>query len=77
MSPHAKTKLVGAGVDAVLTGGAPATRVVQKVTRTIPIVAFAEDLVLSGLVTSLAHPAVTRPASTSTRPRSTASGWKC
>ena len=28
----------------------------QKVTRTIPIVAFADDLVLSGLVTSLAHP---------------------
>ena len=55
-APEVAAKLVGAGVDAVLTGGAPATRVVQKVTRTIPIVAFADDLVLSGLVTSLAHP---------------------
>jgi putative ABC transport system substrate-binding protein len=47
---------VAAVVDAVLTGGAPFTRVVQKATRTIPILAIADDLVLSGLVTSLAHP---------------------
>jgi len=48
--------LVAAGVDAILTGGAPVTRVVQKATRTIPILAGADDLVLSGLVSSLAHP---------------------
>jgi putative ABC transport system substrate-binding protein len=54
--PEVAAMLVAAGVDAVLTGGAPLTRVVQKATRTIPILAIADDLVLSGLVTSLAHP---------------------
>jgi putative tryptophan/tyrosine transport system substrate-binding protein len=48
--------LVAAGVDAVLTGGAPVTRVMQKATLTIPILAGTDDLVLSGLVSSLAHP---------------------
>jgi putative ABC transport system substrate-binding protein len=55
-APEVAAMLVAAGVDAVLTGGAPVTRVVQKATRTIPIVVIADDLVLSGLVSSLAHP---------------------
>jgi putative ABC transport system substrate-binding protein len=55
-APEVAATLVAAGVDAVLTGGAPITRVMQKATRTIPILAGADDLVLSGLVSSLAHP---------------------
>jgi putative tryptophan/tyrosine transport system substrate-binding protein len=55
-APEVAATLVAAGVDAVLTGGAAVTRVVQKAARTIPIVATADDLVLSGLVSSLAHP---------------------
>jgi putative ABC transport system substrate-binding protein len=56
-APEVAAMLVAAGVEAVLTGGAPITRVLQRATRTIPILAIADDLVLSGLVTSLAHPA--------------------
>ena len=55
-APEVAAMLAAAGVDAVLTGGAPIAREVQKATRTIPILAIADDLVLSGLVTSLAHP---------------------
>jgi putative ABC transport system substrate-binding protein len=55
-APEVAAMLVAAGVDAILTGGAPVTRAVQKATRTIPILAIADDLVLSGLVSSLAHP---------------------
>jgi putative ABC transport system substrate-binding protein len=55
-APEVAARLVAAGVDAVLTGGAPVTRAVQKATRTIPILAIADDLVLSGVVSSLAHP---------------------
>jgi hypothetical protein len=49
-------ELVAAGVDAISTGSYHRTRAVQKATRTIPIVSVADDLVLSGLVSSLAHP---------------------
>src|SRR6516165_8825196 len=49
-------RLVAAGVDVIWTGGYPRTRTAQQVTRTIPIVTMADDLVLSGLVTSLSHP---------------------
>jgi putative ABC transport system substrate-binding protein len=55
-APEVAAMLVADGVDAILTGGAPVTRVVQKATRTVPILAGADDLVLSGLVSSLAHP---------------------
>ncbi len=55
-APEVAAMLVTAGVEAILTGGAHVTRVAQKATRTIPILAIADDLVLSGLVTSLAHP---------------------
>jgi len=49
-------RLVAAGVDVIWTGGYPRTRTAQEVTRTIPIVTMADDMVLSGLVTSLSHP---------------------
>jgi putative ABC transport system substrate-binding protein len=47
---------VAAGVDAISTGSHHRTHAAQKATRTIPIVSVADDLVLSGLVSSLAHP---------------------
>jgi len=48
--------LVVAGVDVIWTGGYPRTRAAQQATRTIPIVTVADDLVLSGLVSSLSRP---------------------
>jgi putative tryptophan/tyrosine transport system substrate-binding protein len=53
---EAAARLVAAGVDAIWTGGYPRTRAAQEASRTVPIVTVADDLVLSGLVTSLAHP---------------------
>ena len=50
------TALVAAGVDAISAGSHHRTHAAQKATRTIPIVSVADDLVLSGLVSSLAHP---------------------
>jgi len=47
---------VNEGVDAILCGGGPATRVAQEATRTIPIIAVADDMVSEGLVHSLARP---------------------
>jgi putative tryptophan/tyrosine transport system substrate-binding protein len=55
-APEVAAMLVAAGVDAILTGGGPVTGMMQNATRTIPIVAIADDLMLSGLVSSLAHP---------------------
>ena len=49
-------ELVAAGVDAISTGSHHRTRAAQMATRTIPIVSVADDLVLSGLVSSLANP---------------------
>jgi putative ABC transport system substrate-binding protein len=49
-------RLVATGVDVIWTGGYPRTRAAQQATRTIPIVTVADDLVLSGLVSSLSHP---------------------
>ena len=43
-------------VDAIVAGSNNSTRAAQKATRTIPIVTVADDLVLAGLVSSLAHP---------------------
>ena len=48
--------MVATGVDAISTAGEQLTRAVQKATRTVPILTVAGDLVLSGLVSSLAHP---------------------
>jgi putative ABC transport system substrate-binding protein len=55
-APEVAAMLVAAGVDAILTGGYPRTRAAQKATRTIPILTIDDDLVLHGLVSSLAHP---------------------
>jgi putative tryptophan/tyrosine transport system substrate-binding protein len=55
-APEVAVAVVAAGVDAISTVGDQFIRAAQKATRTIPILAGADDLVLSGLVSSLAHP---------------------
>src|SRR6516225_5542980 len=55
-TPKVAAMLVAAGVDAIWTGGYPRTHAAQQATRTIPIVSMADDMLLSGLVSSLAHP---------------------
>jgi putative ABC transport system substrate-binding protein len=55
-APEVAAMLVASGVDAIWTGGYPRTSAAQRASQTIPIVTMAEDLVLSGLVASLAHP---------------------
>ena len=55
-TPEVAARLVAAGVDVIWTGGYPRTRAAQQATRTIPIVTMADDLVLSGLASSLSHP---------------------
>src|SRR6516164_8881698 len=54
-TPEVAATLVAAGVDAIWTSE-PRTRAVQRATRTVPIVTVGDDLVLNGLVSSLAHP---------------------
>lgn len=49
-------ELVKAGVDAILTAGAQATRAAQRATQSIPILTTSDDLVGEGFATSLAHP---------------------
>jgi putative tryptophan/tyrosine transport system substrate-binding protein len=49
-------ELVKADVDVILASGDLATRVAQRATPTIPILATADDMVRSGLVKSLARP---------------------
>ena len=46
-------ELVKSGVDVLFCGGDETLRAAQQVTRTIPIVGVADDMVASGLVTSL------------------------
>jgi putative tryptophan/tyrosine transport system substrate-binding protein len=48
--------LVKAAPDAIMSGGDPATRALQKATRTIPIVVITEDMVAAGFAASLARP---------------------
>jgi putative ABC transport system substrate-binding protein len=48
--------LVNARVDAIGAAGDPGIRAAQEATRTIPIIAFTDDLVGSGFVTSIARP---------------------
>jgi len=55
-TPKVAARLVAAGVDVIWTGGYPRTRIAQQATRTIPILTMADDMVLSGLVSSLSHP---------------------
>ena len=49
-------ELVKAKVDVILAGGNPAIRAAQQATATIPILGFTDDMVGSGLVSSMAHP---------------------
>jgi len=49
-------EIVGTGVDVLFCGGDPAVRAAQQVTRDIPIVGVADDMVGGGLVASLARP---------------------
>jgi putative ABC transport system substrate-binding protein len=43
-------------VDVILAGGDPAIRAAQQATATIPILGFTDDMVGSGLVSSMARP---------------------
>ena len=54
--PALAEALVGDRPDVVIALGDAATRAAQRATRTIPIVAIAEDLVAAGLIQSLAKP---------------------
>ena len=49
-------ELVKARVDVIVTAGDEAVRAIQQATKTIPIVAIGDDMLGSGLVTSLARP---------------------
>jgi putative tryptophan/tyrosine transport system substrate-binding protein len=55
LSEHASA-LVKAQVDVIVAGGDAAIRAAQKATDTIPILAMTDDMVGSGLVSSLAKP---------------------
>lgn len=48
--------LVGSGVDAILTRGSPATRALQRATRSVPIVTGVGDPLGSGFAETLARP---------------------
>ena len=49
-------ELVKARVDVIVAGGPAAVRALQEATKTIPIVAIVNDMVLEGFVSSLARP---------------------
>jgi putative tryptophan/tyrosine transport system substrate-binding protein len=55
LAVHA-VELVKANVDAIISAGDANVRAAQQATKTIPILAIAEDLVGSGFVASLAKP---------------------
>ena len=65
--------ILGSGVDAIYTAGDQLTHAAQTATRTVPILTIADDLVLSRLVSSLAHPGGNTTGLASWRPSSTAS----
>jgi putative tryptophan/tyrosine transport system substrate-binding protein len=48
--------IVQAEVDLIVCSGDPCVRAAQRVTKTLPILALAEDMVRSGFVASLAKP---------------------
>ena len=49
-------EIVSSSVDVIFCGGDAAMRAAQQVTRTVPIVGVADDMVGSGIVASLARP---------------------
>jgi putative tryptophan/tyrosine transport system substrate-binding protein len=55
-APEVAAMFVATGVDAIVAGTLPGVRAAQKATRTIPILTMGDDLVLLGVVSSLAHP---------------------
>jgi putative tryptophan/tyrosine transport system substrate-binding protein len=55
-SSEVAAELVKARVDVILVGGDVGIRTVQQATATIPILGVTEDMVGSGLVTSMARP---------------------
>jgi putative ABC transport system substrate-binding protein len=54
--PQYAAELVKARVDVIVTGGEDAIRALQQATKTIPIVAMADDMLGYGFVNSLARP---------------------
>ena len=54
--PELAQALVGENARVIVALGDPAIRAAQQATRSIPIVAMADDLVASGLIASLARP---------------------
>ena len=54
--PDLAADLVRMNVDVIWTAGDLATKVAQRATATIPIVALADDMLAAGLVTSLSRP---------------------
>ena len=50
------TELVRARPDVIFALAPPAAHAVQRATRSIPIIVMADDLVTSGLVSSMSHP---------------------
>lgn len=55
LDDHA-SEIVKAHVDLIVSAGEPAVRAAQHATKTIPILAVADDMVRSGFVVSLAKP---------------------
>jgi putative tryptophan/tyrosine transport system substrate-binding protein len=54
--PQVIMALVDAQVDVIFAGGNAGIRAAQHATATIPILGFTDDMVGSGLVSSMAHP---------------------
>ena len=55
LAKHAAA-IVKAQVDVIVCAGEPTVRAAQEATKTIPILAVADDMIRSGFVTSLAKP---------------------
>ena len=66
-------ELFGTTADVIVALGDPAIRVAQQATKTIPILALTDDMVGSGLVSSLARPNGNTTGVTSWRPNLMAS----
>ena len=49
-------EMVQSGANVIVAGGDVAMRAAQEVTRTVPIIGVADDMVGSGLAASLSHP---------------------